>query len=232
MVTVRALVPSDAPASSAIHLDVLDMEFLARCGPGFLRAYHRAWMDSPAGLALAAVDEDGTLAGVLLGALDPAVHFKAMVRRHGPGLAGWLLIGAATRPSLAWELLTTRLLRYLRGVARMARGALPRRRRPTGPSPAPPSPPGADRALGTDPARAVGEVTHVMVRPDSQGSGAGRALLEAAREAGARAGLDELVLVTPPDMTAGDFYEHLGWRQDGSLTSRSGESFVRYRLPL
>jgi hypothetical protein len=46
------------------------------------------------------------------------------------------------------------------------------------------------------------------------------------------AGLNELVLVTPPDLAARTFYEHLGWRYAGKLTSRSDEDFVRYRLPL
>lgn len=224
MVSVRPLVPADAPESTRIHVEVLDMEFLARCGPGFLRCYHRAWMDSPDGLALAAVEEDGRLVGVLLGALRPAGHYRAMVRRHGPALVGWVAVGALTRPSLAKELLTTRLVRYVRGLARMARQAL--RRHP--PTPAPASGPGPD---GQAP-KAVGEVTHVMVRPEARGSGAGRALLESAREAAVRAGLEELVLVTPPDLDAGGFYAHLGWRSDGELTSRSGESFVRYHLPL
>ena len=50
---------------------------------------------------------------------------------------------------------------------------------------------------------------------------------------GKRAGIDEFVLVTPPGLAARTFYERLGWRFDGELTSRSGERFVRYgcRLP-
>ena len=77
-----------------------------------------------------------------------------------------------------------------------------------------------------------GEITHLMVQQGLRGGGVGRALLEEARRAGQRAGLDEFVLVTPPDLVARDFYEHLGWRFAGELTSRSGEPFVRYRWPL
>ena len=207
------------------------MEFLARCGPGFLRSYHRAWIASPDGLALAAVEADGSLVGVLLGALQPASHFRFMVRRHGPMLAGRLLVAALTRPALARELVATRLLRYVRGLGRMAAGVLrgtPRTPRTAAGSPGPP--PGAGVAGSSSPR--VGEVTHVMVSAVAQGTGAGRALMEEARRVAAGRGIDELVLVTPPDLAAGAFYEHLGWERDGTLTSRSGEAFVRYKLPL
>jgi predicted N-acetyltransferase YhbS len=229
MVSVRRLVPADARASSRLHREVLDMEFLSRCGPAFLRTYHRAWMASPDGLALAAVDDDGTVIGVVLGALRPAAHYRAMVRRHGLALAARLLAAAVTRPALARELVSTRLLRYLRGLGRMAVSVLRRRRsRPDeAPGPAPDADPQEPASSLT-----VGEVTHVMVSADARGTGAGRALMEATHRFAAEAGLDELVLVTPPGLPAGAFYEHLGWKRDGTLESRSGEPFVRFRLPL
>lgn len=229
MVSVRPLAPSDLGASSRLHGEVLHMEFLARCGPGFLRSYHRAWLASPDGLALAAVDDDGAVVGVLLGAHAPAGHFRFMVRRHGVALALRLCMAALTRPSLARELVATRMLRYLRGLGRMALAVF--RRKPPRPS----SPDQATREAQpgeTESPPKVGEVTHVMVSATARGTGAGRALMEEARRRAAQRGVDELVLVTPPDLAAGAFYEHLGWTRDGSLTSRSGEAFVRYRLPL
>lgn len=259
--TTRPLGPSDTSVTSALHRDVLSMEFLARCGVGFLRRYHRAWIDSPDALALAAVEEDGTVVGVLLGSLDPAAHYRTMVRRHGVTLASWLAIGALTHPRAARELLSTRLLRYLRGLTAMVTGAgrallgrLPRERRTAGsegtagsqgtagsegtagdagagaPGTAEESAPAAPEPDGRT--KKVGEVTHVMVRSDVQSRGAGRALLEEARRRGEAAGLAELVLVTPPDLDARHFYEHLGWEMAGELTSRSGEPFLRYRLVL
>lgn len=206
------------------------MEFLARCGSGFLRSYHRAWIASPDGLALAAVDPEGTLVGVLLGAMVPASHFRFMVRRHGAVLAARLVLAAVARPSLARELVATRLLRYLRGLGRMALGAL--RPEPSAATTDDGAPASAGRPkVGEEPLK-VGEVTHVMVGVPAQGTGAGRALLEEAQRAAAGRGIDELVLVTPPGLAAGAFYEHLGWKRSGTLTSRSGEGFVRYRLPL
>jgi ribosomal protein S18 acetylase RimI-like enzyme len=222
-VTVRPLAPADLAVTSALHEEVLHVEFLARAGRGFLRRYHRAWMDTDDAVAIAAVDEEGRLVGFLLGALHPAGHFRSMVRRHGLSLAVSLVLAALRRPALAWELVHTRLLRYGRGLLRMVWATATGRRRPVAP--------GKPAAAVTEPV--VGEVTHVLVRPDRQGSGAGRALLDAAAAAGREAGVDELVLVTPPDLEgAVGFYDHLGWERTGELTSRSGEHFLRFRLPL
>jgi GNAT superfamily N-acetyltransferase len=226
-VTVRPLGPADIGSTSRLHLDVLSMEFLARLGVGFLRRYHRAWIGSPHAIALGARDEDGRVVGVLLGSLDPASHYRAMVRRQGVILALWLVTGALTHPAAARELLTTRTARYLRGVWRMAGNALGAGRRRRGGS----APPGHGGDGGGHRTK-VGEVTHVMVKREAQSQGVGRALLEEARRRAEGAGLSELVLVTPPELTAGRFYERLGWEQTGELTSRSGERFVRYRLVL
>ncbi|HEY5025466.1 MAG TPA: GNAT family N-acetyltransferase [Acidimicrobiales bacterium] len=77
-----------------------------------------------------------------------------------------------------------------------------------------------------------GEITHLMVKPDMRGGGVGKELLAEACRVGQRSGLDDFVLVTPPDLAARAFYEHLGWHFAGELNSRSGEPFVRYRFPL
>jgi ribosomal protein S18 acetylase RimI-like enzyme len=222
---VRRLHASDTASSSRLHGEVLGVEFLARLGRGFLRCYHRAWIDSPHGLALAAVDEaeDAGVLGVLLGSLQPADHYRAMVRRHGPALALWLLLGSARHPAAARQLLGTRVVRYLRGLGRMLWGARPGASSRAG---------GEGRGATERRERAVGEVTHVMVRADAQRRGVGRLLLEEARRQAEEGGLDELVLVTPPELAARRFYEHLGWEPAGELRSRSGEPFVRYRLVL
>ncbi|HVC69234.1 MAG TPA: GNAT family N-acetyltransferase [Acidimicrobiales bacterium] len=233
VVTVRPLHQGDVKISSRLHRDVLDMEFLARCGNGFIRCYHRAWVDSVHGIALAAVDGDGNVVGVLLGALRPDRHFRTIVRHHGHALAFWLLVRAMSSPRFAKELLSTRAVRYVRGLIRMLDTLLRRHVRADHLSPG--GIIGADAIDTSSPSAwvpVIGEVTHVMVREDAQGHGVGRALLDEARNTGHHAGLDELVLVTPPDLAAGEFYEHLGWERVGELTSRSGEEFIRYHLSL
>jgi ribosomal protein S18 acetylase RimI-like enzyme len=239
-VEIRNLRRADTAASAQLHGEVLDMEFLTRCGPRFLDRYHRAWIDSPKGLALAAVDERGRVVGVLLGALDPAAHVRAMVRRHGLSLMFWLVVRAVTDHTFARELLATRLSRYVRGVVRIlgssvstALGHTPSLSRRSAPPTASADQRGATTSSGPEHgAPTSGEITHLMVQPDMRGGGVGRELLAQASRLGKRAGIDEFVLVTPPDLAARAFYERLGWYFDGELTSRSGEPFVRYRLPL
>lgn len=194
------------------------MEFLARCGPAFLRRYHQAWIQAPAAIGLAAVDADDEVVGVLLGAVDPAVHVAAMARRHGAALGVRLIVAAAGRPRLARDLVATRARRYARGLWR----TLIRPRLVAAPT------------TGEGPGRlpGIGEITHLLVAPSQQGGGVGRALVTAAVDEARRAGLEELVLVTPPDLQARGFYERLGWAADGEVTSRSGETFVRYRYRL
>ena len=214
MVSVRELNAADVPAAVRLHLAVLDMEFLSRFGPSFMRAYYRAWTTTPGSMSFVAIDDAGTLIGVLLGATDPAIHVRAMVRDHGVALARAIAAAAAVRPRLAKDLVVTRAGRYARGVTRLVLARVRPRAAP--PSDAP----------------RVGEVTHVLVDPAVQGGGVGRQLIDAAIVAGRAAGDDELVLVTPPDLAARHFYEALGWQSDGEMTSRSGEAFLRYRFPL
>jgi ribosomal protein S18 acetylase RimI-like enzyme len=219
-VTVRGLRLSDLGPVTDIHAQVLDMEFLTRYGPAFLRDYYRAWLESPEGISLVAEDGQGQVVGALLGAVDPAVHIRGMVRGHGAKLAWRIVAHAATHPALAKDLVATRGVRYTKGLARLAKARLSSDR---GSAP-------AEGSAADGPT--IAELTHVLVRPDQQGSGAGRALVTAAVEAAAAAGRDEMVLVTPPDQAARTFYDRLGWQLDGELTSSSGEPFVRYRMPL
>lgn len=215
MVSVRPLLDADVDAAVSLHLVVLDMEFLSRFGPSFMRTYYRAWTTTPGSMAFVAIDDAGAVIGVLLGATDPATHVRAMVREHGVALARSIVVAAVGRPRLARDLVVTRAGRYARGVARLVLARI----RPTSPAQSADSP-------------RVGEVTHVLVDPAAQGGGVGRQLIDAAIAAARDAGDDELVLVTPPDLAARHFYEALGWRADGAMTSRSGEAFLRFRYRL
>jgi ribosomal protein S18 acetylase RimI-like enzyme len=80
----------------------------------------------------------------------------------------------------------------------------------------------------------AGELYAINVDPAHWGTGAGRALLEAAQTELARLGFAELVLwVLPGNALAHRFYERAGWAPDG--TERTAEVFgvtvpeVRYR---
>ena len=169
---MRDLRPDEASVSAAIHRQVLDMEFLARFGTGFLTAYHRAWIRSPAGLSLAATDSSGRITGVMLGSLDPAAHYDWLLRKAGAGLGVRMGAYALVHPSLARELVATRAGRYTRAVAvrvaaRARRALSGAGRDGTGQ--------GADLSSNPSPARRAGEITHLMVVPDGRGGGSARA---------------------------------------------------------
>jgi len=213
MVSVRALGDGDLDAAVALHLEVMHMEFLSRFGPGFMRAYYGAWINTSGSIGLAAIDDQGALVGVLLGASDPAEHVRSMVRQYGPVLGVKLLAYSLTHPALAKDLVVTRGWRYTRGIARLVKSRVTKRSTST--------------PVASGPV--VGEITHVLVNPATQGQGVGRALVEESVRVARAAGVQELELVTPPDMAAQHFYERLGWRASGAMQSRSGESFLRYR---
>jgi ribosomal protein S18 acetylase RimI-like enzyme len=94
---------------------------------------------------------------------------------------------------------------------------------------------GPTRDRDADP-RAVGEVYAVYVVPEEWGRGAGRHLLEGALTALTEAGFEHAGLwVLESNTQARGFYEHLGWRADGTTKKeRFGERVteVRYRLTL
>jgi GNAT superfamily N-acetyltransferase len=236
---VRPLADRDLSAAVPLHRQVLDVEFLTRFGPGFLRRYYQAWAASPGGIALVATDGPNVV-GVLLGATDPSGHARAMVRGHGTGLAVRMAAAAAVRPGLAYELAVTRSRRYARGLWRSLR------RRPSTSAGA-----GADADVGAAPegtettsrhrsggaapssaapSSAVGEITHLLVDPAARGGGIGRALVDAAVAECRAAGVSEVELVTPPDFAARRFYERLGWVPVQDVVSQSGERFVKYRF--
>ena len=206
------MVCEDIAAAALLHRQILDMEFLSRFGPGFMRTYYRAWLGASDAIALVALDSREAVVGVLLGATDPTNHVRAMVRRDGVRLSVALATYALVHPSLARDLVVTRGWRYLRGVTRIVVARLR---------------PRATTTSGAGPR--VGEITHVLVGPEMQGLGVGRALLEAAIGEARASRVAELVLVTPPDLAARHFYERLGWRPEGAMQSRSSEEFLRFR---
>lgn len=232
-VTVRPMLATDLAETPRLHRDVLGAEFVARCGLGFLRCYHRAWLDSPYGIALVAEDGRGDVVGVLLGAVHPAAHYRRMLLRDGLALGSWLALRSATHPSVGWEVVSTRMVRYAAGSYRIVAASV--RRGIAKPRVGVGVPPGASYQEGASEAGlepAVGEVTHLMVRADLQSNGVGRDLLGAAVSTARAEGLDELVLVTLVGLGAKGFYEHLGWEPGGTVVSRSGEHFFRYILKL
>jgi GNAT superfamily N-acetyltransferase len=204
-------------AAAELHEQMAAVQFVAGGGRTFLRRYYLAWSRTSSGLALAATDDAGRLTGVLLGSLDPARHYQDLLRRDGAALAVRLIARGMADPMFGRDLVVTRLRRYSRGLTRAVVTPVRGCRRPS---------------LAAGSSEAIGEIALLLVHPQRRGSGIGRALMDAAIQEAHEAGLAALTLVTPPDYAARGFYEHLGWRLSGSLTSRSGEPYLLYRWQL
>lgn len=193
-----------------LHARRLPHGFFVLLGEGFLRAYHRSFMDSPTAVALV-LDRGGAPVGFVVGTTDPHRHRREVMRRHGLRLALSGLAALARRPRVAALFARTRTVRYARAVLRALRRS------------------GAAQPLA-GPASATSVLSHVAVDTAVEGSGAGRALVEAFCDAARAAGAGRVELLTLADERgAGAFYERLGWTA-GPQAPPAG--FLRFTLDL
>lgn len=189
---IRALRRTDLPFAARLHGDALPHGFFGRLGNRFLTRYYETFLASPHAVAFLAV-ADGVRAGVLVGTVANAAHYRWVLRHRGASLALAGLLALSTRPRELQLFLRTRALRYLRGFLRL------QRRHP--------------EARRTRPdLRCVAVLSHVAVDRSLRSAGTGAALVEAFVRAARARGCDEACLVTlcGPD-GAGPFYRRLGW---------------------
>jgi ribosomal protein S18 acetylase RimI-like enzyme len=189
---VRALREDDLDWTGRLQQEALPHGFFTRLGPRFLRAYQQTFLDSPAGIALAA-EHEGEPAGFLLGVTDADEHRAWVVRERRARLA---VLGAAClarRPRAAARFLRTRLGHYLWTLGTGGRRAPDRN---------------GDPALPL----AAAVLTHVAVAPGARRSGAGRRLVEAfVEEARARGAGRARLTTLRDDRGAEAFWKALGW---------------------
>lgn len=211
---VRPLAPGETREAARLHGRELPHEFLMRFGTAFLDRYYRAFVESPHAAALVVVEpRSGRVDGVLIATFDTRAHYACLVRRHGAALAWHAGLQALRHPSLARDLLRTRLWRYGRGILRnLARSSEKSSAVPV-----------------KTPAERVGFLTYVAVAAERRGRGIGGALVAAYEGLAREAGLERLELVTAPDERgAGSFYARMGWKFAGERVSRSGERYALY----
>lgn len=211
-VHVRRARADDLPRTADVHRRSLPAGFFARLGTRFLTRYHATFATGPRATLLVAADGDQVL-GFLAGTLDNAEHYRSLLRHRPVGL---LTSGAAALlrdRDLAAEFVRTRIARYVRAIARQLRPAE------------------RDAASAADDGkRSVAVLTHVAVREDARGSGAGRALVTAFTEQARAGGADEMRLVTALDGGGPRFYRQLGWASRGIRRAKDGtvvEEFAR-----
>jgi GNAT superfamily N-acetyltransferase len=187
---VRPLTAADLGWTCALQREALPHGFFTELGPRFLAAYQQTFLDSPAGIALAAETEDGP-AGFVVGATDAAAHRAWVVRHRGRRLAALGVLALLRRPRAAARFLRTRLGHYLRAL-------LPGRRRGSADEPALPT--------------AAAVLTHVAVAPQRRRGGTGRTLVEAFVAEAERRGAGRARLTTlRDDHGAEEFWRALGW---------------------
>jgi ribosomal protein S18 acetylase RimI-like enzyme len=228
---VRDARPDEVVRTAWVHRRSLPGGFFARLGPRFLARYHATFAASSRARLLVA-ERRGEVVGFLAGTVDNAEHYRTVLR-HPVGLVLSGLRALLTDPRLALEFVRTRVLRYSRAVVRQLTPG-----RPTAAA-APAAPAPAVGGLDTEGSAAhdqpedggaVAVLTHVAVREDAQGSGAGRALVEAFTREVRRAGAREVRLVTAVGGGATRFYRRLGWTSRGTRRAADGtvvEEFAR-----
>jgi len=206
--------PATVAYAADLHRRALPGGFFARLGPGFLREYHRTFLEGPAAVALAGI-ADGRPAGMLVGTLDNAAHWRWALRNHGAALAVRGAAGLAAHPVLLRDFARGRAARYARAVARRL-----------GPS-------DAGAAPDAGPPERVAVLTHVAVDTWARDHGLGARLVTAFVGAARAAGADTAALVTLAGPAgAGRFYERLGWTAVADRTDLDGHPITEYRLPL
>ncbi len=220
---IRTLNLSDLSQALELHKDLLAEEFISTCGDKFLYHYYRTWMSTPYGVSIGAF-EDNELVGLLLGSINPSLHYRYMLSNGGLLLAYDLGIHALKNSQFRRELIRTRLKRYLFAIGRVIKSSLlPKNRK-------------SDTTLRTQAENnshvRIGEITHLLVSNRSQGKGIGALLVNEMIARSTPLNLSKIVLVTPPQSKAKDFYSHIGFKEDTVLTNSSGETFLRMFLPL
>ena len=209
---VRSLAPADLPAAACLQRQHLNHGLFPALGQSFLRAYLKSFIDSSAAVALAASDEDGALAGFLVGTLDDDQHYGQVIRRDGRRLAVRAAVAMAFRPRVALRFLRTRASSYGRGIIRLARRT------------------GTTAGCSSD---GVAVLTHVVVAEPARSRGTGTMLVEAfVRHAHGSGARRAELLTRSGDAGTADFYDRMGWALMGTVQDREGLRWDRYQLPL
>lgn len=121
-IELRHLRAADVDACVAIHVEAFPGFFLSQLGPRFLREFYCGFLDDPEAIALVAVDDTGSVLGVLVGTLRPDGFFTRLLRRRWAAFAIASTALALRRPAHIPRLL--RAVGYRGQVALDVDGAL------------------------------------------------------------------------------------------------------------
>lgn len=199
---VRAMQGDDLDFVAGLHVQALAHGFFVSLGPGFIRAYHRAFLESPHAIKLVST-AGGHPVGFLVGILRPQGHIRWVLSHHGARLAVRGALALATRPRIALRFARSRLRRYVASWRRHAGRSA------------------EEPAEGISSAPAV--LSHMAVAPGARGTGIGGKLVESFEATAGSAGAQWAMLTTLAGSDgAGPFYAGLGWNLHGHATDMNG----------
>jgi len=212
---VRPAGYADLAVTARTHVEFLPVGLFPSLGPGFVRRWHRTYLDSRHGVGYVVTDPttpDNDVVGFLLGTTDQAAHMAALFADRR-ALAALSVSGAGAlvrRPRLARQL-SSRAVPWVRQIAQRRSG-----------QPAPADGPGENPQVAV--------MVAVAVQPQWRGSGIGAELVRRFVEDARRAGAAEAELVTPVGSAgATGFYERLGWELGPCWHTRDGDELRAYR---
>jgi ribosomal protein S18 acetylase RimI-like enzyme len=197
---VRRAVSRDLRHSAALHRRALPDGLPAQLGSRFLARWHRAFLDSPHGVALVAIEYPvhgrPRLVGFLVGAVDQGAFRRELLTDHRGGLFARGVLGLLPRPHLLGRVLGRRTRAGARG--------------------------------GCPPAR-VADLTAVAVAADARRAGVGQELVEAFLRDCAAAGSDWVELSAPESSSAAPgFCARTGWIALDDEPDRDGAPARRF----
>ncbi|MFV2008457.1 MULTISPECIES: GNAT family N-acetyltransferase [unclassified Micromonospora] len=209
---------ADLATTARTHVEFLPVGLFPSLGAGFVRRWHRTYLDSRHGVGYVVTNPttpDGDVVGFLLGTTDQAAHMAALFadRRALAALSVSGVGAVVRRPWLARQL-SSRVGPWARQIAQRRSG------QPT-PADAP-----SENAQ-------VAVMVAVAVQPKWRGSGIGAELVRRFVADARRAGAAEAELVTPVGSAgATGFYERLGWELGPCWHTRDGDQLQAYRQRL
>jgi ribosomal protein S18 acetylase RimI-like enzyme len=204
--TVGEIHDGELGQTTAMHIEQLGHGLFPSLGQTFLRRWHRTFLISPYGVAIAVRDTDGQLLGFLLGTTDQELFMNEVLGRHRGALAWRGAVGLARRPGLLTMFVRTRAGRYARKLGRRAK-----------PDPMP-----------TSPSVAVAVVHAVITFPGCRRQGVGRVLLSTFEQAVANTGTHVIHLVTRSQGGALEFYRALGWNETARRNDKDGMPIMQF----
>ena len=213
---LRAVRHGDLHYTARAQIDFLPIGLFPSLGPGFVRRWHRTFLDSPHGVGYVVIDPQAPgngLVGFLLGTTDQAAYTAALLADRR-AMATLALAGAAAllrRPRVAWLFARSRARPWAR---RLLHG--------------PVEPAGQPQGV----AEQVAVLCAVAVEPDRRGQRIGARLVAQFLEHARLGGATTAELVTASESGAAGFYDRLGWRRGPDGRTRDGNMVRPYRRVL